>query len=322
MENNIKNTEKTWKKSFQEVKNTSYKIFKKKKYFRDLTSPLTVLFTKNKVPQVKDWYNCIEEKSIYLLWFENGEFGIRCGKKVFIKRKGRRKKGQKEKEWDEYYFYVLDFDLPKGWDITTKRYIESFIHSKKINYLKTRKGFHIYVLSKEPIENRSLRFGSGLNCGSFRGKGQQINFSTEKEIVVKKGYKKFLKVKDQKDLEKILAKFYFFIKSANLIAKTKDKKERDKLIKAFKKQGEIFFKEINKKIISLKIVSVDEVFKNWRMGKPYKLKIKNLTNNKIEDIYLDAYYPNQKKLLSLVDQEIEVEINQGVYFNFFNRVIF
>ena len=49
--------------------------------------------TKDKVPQVLDWVNCQEKRSIQELLSENGEFGLRTGTKL-----------------GNYWFCALDID--------------------------------------------------------------------------------------------------------------------------------------------------------------------------------------------------------------------
>jgi len=76
--------------------------------------------TKNKIPVDKGWTeeDHKEELTIVELLNKYGEYGLRTGTKV-----------------GNYWFCVLDIDR-KGW---TK-----LIRNKRISYVKTRQGFHLY----------------------------------------------------------------------------------------------------------------------------------------------------------------------------------
>ena len=60
---------------------------------RGLDKPYIRVKTKGKVPQVLDWVNYTEKRSIEELLNENGEYGLRTGTKL-----------------GNYWFCVLDID--------------------------------------------------------------------------------------------------------------------------------------------------------------------------------------------------------------------
>lgn len=103
--------------------------------------------TRRKVPQMLDWVNYQEKRSIEELLKENGEYGLRTGNKL-----------------GNYWFCCLDLDN-KGW-VKICRYL---------SYVKTKRGIHIYLLigGKEPPSNDILYY-RGKRIGDFLSKGKQV----------------------------------------------------------------------------------------------------------------------------------------------------
>lgn len=104
--------------------------------------------TKDKVPQILDWVNYKEERSIKQLLEENREYGLRTGTRI-----------------GNYWFCVLDIDK-KGWTKMFKSWQ---------SYIKTKQGIHVYLKigGKEPPKN-SMLFYQGERMGDFLSKGKQV----------------------------------------------------------------------------------------------------------------------------------------------------
>lgn len=138
--------------------------------------------TKDKVPQMLDWVNYQEKQSIQELLSENEEYGLRTGTKI-----------------GNYWFCCLDIDY-RGWTWLIK--------NVWVSYVKTRRGIHIYCLTKseEPPKNYML-FYQGKRIGSFLSKGRQvIGVGSVNKELVKRG-KWFWKLESIEELKEKLKKF-------------------------------------------------------------------------------------------------------------------
>jgi len=142
--------------------------------------------TKNKVPQILDWVNYTEKRSIEELLSENGEYGLRTGTKI-----------------GNYWFCCLDIDR-QGW---TK------IFKSWQSYIKTFRGIHVYCLigGKEPSSNGILYYQS-KRIGDLLSKGRQVVGVGSKHVsgiiyeLVKNG-KWFMKFESVEELKKKLEKY-------------------------------------------------------------------------------------------------------------------
>jgi len=106
--------------------------------------------TKNKIPADKGWTeeDHKEELTIVELLNKYGEYGLRTGTRI-----------------GNYWFCVLDIDR-KGW---TK-----LIRNRRISYVTTRQGFHIYLkIGGEKEPRKEFLSYQGEPIGELLGKGQQ-----------------------------------------------------------------------------------------------------------------------------------------------------
>jgi len=103
--------------------------------------------TREKIPVSKNWVNKLEKLTISKLLTRYGEYGLRTGVKV-----------------GNYWFCVLDFDK-RGW---TK-----LIRNKRISYIKTRQGFHLYLKIGGDLPNNHQLFYQGNRIGDLLSYGRQ-----------------------------------------------------------------------------------------------------------------------------------------------------
>jgi len=145
--------------------------------------------TRKKIPVDKGWTeeNHQEKLTITELLASYGEYGLRTGTKI-----------------GNYWFCVLDIDRP-GW---TK-----LIRNKRLSYVKTRQGFHLYLKigGKQEPRKEHLSY-QGQRIGDLLGQGQQaVGVGSKHPSGIcyewKQRGKWFWKLESVENLKEELAKF-------------------------------------------------------------------------------------------------------------------
>jgi len=124
------------------------------------------LATQNKIPIVgtAGWTeNYLEEKTMLKLIQTKKEWGIRTGRNV-----------------GNYYLSISDFDFSMFSASYQKRLLKNLrvmLNWNKISNIDTRRGFHIYNLTEEPMPNATFyhlnKFGKKETIGSLQSQGRQ-----------------------------------------------------------------------------------------------------------------------------------------------------
>ena len=151
-----------------------------------LDKPYIRVETERKVPQILDWVNYTEMRSVEELLSKNGEYGLRTGTRL-----------------GNYWFCVLDIDKC-GWTRIFKSWQ---------SYVKTAKGIHVYCLieGKEPPKN-SMLYYQDKRIGDLLSKGRQVVGVGSKHVsgityeLVKNG-KWFMKFENIEELKEKLEKY-------------------------------------------------------------------------------------------------------------------
>ena len=254
---------------------------KKQELIRRLDQKYLRLLTKNKIPQKKGWN---------MPWFEEWldkrgllnkyqEWSIRGGKKI----------GDK-------YLSFLDLDIRKEnlepWRIKQlEKNVELLLDYLGCFHVKTKKGFHVYLLTEELLPNQIIyHVDSWLEkeqiIGSIQSKGKYVvGFDSVDKKLVEKG-KWFWHVKDLEEIKETLAKFFL------VVGRKTEKKVDDYLVKI-------------QQDISVKKQNVDNTFNTKKTYYQPQLEVKKslsqvqiLSKQKIfclNDIWKVFYRDNQQQ---------------------------
>lgn len=169
--------------------------------------PWRRLATKNKIAQVKGWNlpTYREQMNIETLLKHYGEYSYLTGKHL-----------------GNYYLSTLDLDIhraefhPKLVNRLVKN-IARLLDYLKVSYTLTKRGFHIDILTPQPLNNGTIyridKLGKKWNLGSIQSQGRYVvgEDQDKKDIANRKWY---WKVKSNEEVKTTLAKFFFEFKEA------------------------------------------------------------------------------------------------------------
>jgi len=163
--------------------------------------PWRRLATVNKIAQ-KAGYNLtnyFEKRTIAELLNLYGEYSYLTGKHL-----------------GTYYLSTLDLDLRNEKFVKElikrlEKNTDCLLNSLHVSYDKTKRGLHIDILTPEPLENQQIYYrgwGKVWNVGSIQSKGKYVVGEDACKFFIKNG-KWYWKVKNNEELKKQLAKFFF-----------------------------------------------------------------------------------------------------------------
>lgn len=130
--------------------------------------PWRRLATLNKIAQVKGWNlpNHSEKRDLETLLKLYGEYSYLTGKRL-----------------GTYYLSTLDIDIwkvefPNELITYLEKSIRKLVKFLKVSYDKTKRGFHVDILTPEPLDNQTLywidKLGRKWNIGSIQSLGKYV----------------------------------------------------------------------------------------------------------------------------------------------------
>lgn len=163
--------------------------------------PWRRLATLNKIAQVKGWNlpNYREKRNLETLLNFYGEYSYLTGKRL-----------------GTYYLSTLDLDIWKA-DFPSERvnYLEKSVKKLvkflKVSYDKTKRGFHVDILTPEPLNNGTIywtdKMGEKWNIGSIQSLGKYVVGEDPNKTFFQNGkwYWKDL----NEEVKNVLSKFFF-----------------------------------------------------------------------------------------------------------------
>lgn len=169
--------------------------------------PWRRLATVNKIAQVKGWNlpNYREKRSLETLLELYGEYAYLTGKRL-----------------GNYYLSTLDLDIwrEEFHHKLVNRLVKNAVRLLdylQVSYTQTKKGFHIDILTPEPLDNGTIyridKLGKKWNIGSIQSLGKYVVGKDKNKTPIESG-KWYWKVKGNEEVKNTLNKFFFEFKEA------------------------------------------------------------------------------------------------------------